>query len=176
MSNNKVNRDHTQQGWLGMEIEKTKFFMEPSLFVSCEQPVSKIDELATKASVKHVFLRCLQKPDGTPLGIDLATEVMPMAYQLMDKGYKVSVEARSEDVTDAFVEACPELTSEYAKNFCVMLSIYFPNASKIAPYTSLKLYPKFYSGPGVWCLDADEFIQQAHLTTWPEYENDEVVV
>lgn len=172
----KVNREHTQQGWLGMEIERTKFFMMPSLFVSCEQSLDVIHDLAQRANVKHIFLRCLQKPDGTPLGINLATDVMPLAYRLLSYGYYVSVEARSEDVTDAFVEACPDPESCAGKNFCVMLSIYFPNAEKIAPYTSLKLYPKFYTGPGVWCLDADKFIEQAHLTTWPEYEDDEVVV
>lgn len=151
----------------GLEIEKTVHFMVPTLIASGEINFDEIVEVLRAEKLPHVLLGLMQSLDGSQHEFNMV-QVFETVNRLLADSYKVTIEVRPEQVTDEFVELCPD-----HPGFAVILGVYLPNLKKMGRFTTLKIHSNFNSdNNGVFCMQADEFSKQSYFTSWREYDAD----
>jgi hypothetical protein len=157
----------------GLEIEATNHFLLPTMIAPGQYSYDECKEMMTAHSTNHILLGYMYDPAGNPLEIDL-DRAFGLADTLMSEGYKVTLEIRPDQLTDAFVERCPDPQGPFGKLFVILIGSYFPNMAKIGPYTTLKLHSDFdSSNNGVWCIKAEDFAKHGQFTPWRAYDMDE---
>lgn len=174
MTNKIINRHEPIRFFKGPEIEKTKFFNEQMLLTSGVYDYLECKNMLEKEGLKYILLGGFMYESGTtiPGTIDVS-RAFDLIYKLIIDGYYVTLEIRSDQVTDELITLCPEAGSKEADQFVLMVSSYMPNLDKIGSYTTLKLHSDWESeNRGVICLDAETFRKEGHLTGWREYDAD----
>lgn len=174
MTNQIINRHEPIRFFKGPEIEKTKFFMKPMVLTSGVYDYQECKDVLIREECQHILLGGFMYESGTTIP---GTIDVPRAFELINKlisdGYGVTLEIRSDQVTDDLIALCPEANSPEADLFVLMVSSYMPNLDKIGAYTTLKLHSNWESSNnGVWCAQATDFMTVGHLTTWREYDAD----
>lgn len=174
MTHEIINRHEPLRFFKGPEIEKTKFFGKPMLLTSGVYDYQECKDMLVKENVEHILLGGFMYESGTKI---LGTLDEDRAFDLINKliadGYFVTLEIRSDQITDSLIERCPEAGSTEADHFVLMVSSYMPNLDKIGTYTTLKLHSDWESSNGgVICLEAETFRKEGHLTGWREYDQD----
>ncbi len=156
----------------GLEIEKTNHFLLPTMIAPGQYDFDKCKQMLDTHNMKHILIGFMYDPAGNPLEIDLE-RAFSLVNRLMAEGYKVTVEIRPDQLTDAFVAKCPEADSTEAKLFVILIGSYFPNMAKIGGYTTLKLHSDYNSdNKGVWTMPASKFRDTGDFTRWEAYELD----
>lgn len=156
----------------GLEIEATNHFLLPTMIAPGQYDYDKCKQMLDTHNMKHILVGFMYDPAGKPLDIDL-DKAFSLVNRLMADGYKVTVEIRPDQLTDSFVERCPEADSPEAKLFVILIGSYFPNMAKIGGYTTLKLHSDYNSSnKGVWCIKAEDYVKYGSFTPWEAYELD----
>ena len=174
MTHEIINRHEPIRFFKGPEIEKTKFYMKPMVLTSGVYDYQECKDVLVKEDCKHILLGGFMYESGTTIP---GTLDVPRAFDLINKliadGYGVTLEIRSDQLTDEVIALCPEPNTPEADLFVLMVSSYMPNLDKIGSYTTLKLHSDWESSNGgVICLDAETFRREGHLTGWREYDQD----
>jgi hypothetical protein len=157
----------------GLEIEATNHFLLPTMIAPGQYDYQECKDMMIEHETNHILLGYMYNPAGDPLTIDLDKAFL-LAHQLMADGYKVTLEIRPDQLTDEFVERCPDPDGSFGKLFVILIGTYFPNMPKIGPYTTLKLHSNFGNtqNNGVWCVKAEDFKKAGMFTPWAAYGND----
>jgi hypothetical protein len=157
----------------GLEIEKTNFFLEPTMIAPGQYDYDEIKQMVIDNECTNCLMGYMYDPAGNPLDMDIP-RAFETAYKLMDDGITVTLEIRPDQLTDEFVAACPEPTTKYGKLFAILIGTRFPNMPKIGSYTALKLHSDFGNteNGGVWVIGADDFAKHGQFTQWSAYSDD----
>lgn len=174
MTHEIINRHEPIRFFKGPEIEKTKFFGEQMLLTSGVYDYVECRDMLAKEGLNYILLGGFMYESGTTIpGVIDVVRAFDLIYKLIIDGVYVTLEIRSDQVTDELIALCPEAGSKEADQFVLMVSSYMPNLDKIGAYTTLKLHSDWESSNGgVLCLEAEDFRKSAHLTGWREYDND----
>ena len=169
-----LDRTTSRTFFAGLEIEATRFFLLPTLFAEEQYDAVVLDQKAKELGVQHVFLIFSKTPSRN---IDLDTErAFSCLNDLVARGYKVTFEIRPDQITDEFVALAPDPSPLIGQNFSLLIGNYFPDVSKLAPYTTLKLFGKFWDEKsGIFCMKAEKFIEGSIQTPWDAYKADDVI-
>jgi hypothetical protein len=168
-----MNRDIPVRFFKGLEIEATNHFLLPTMIAPGQYDYEACVAMMATHRTDHILLGYMYDPAGNPLTIDLE-RAFALANRLMQDGRRVTLEIRPDQLTDAFVEHCPEPHHAFADLFVVLVGTYFPNMKKIGNYTTLKLHSDFHSSNnGVWCMGARDFADKGRFTPWEAYAMDE---
>jgi hypothetical protein len=158
----------------GLEIEKTNFFLEPTMIAPGQYDYEEIKQMVVDHECTNALLGFMYDPAGNPLEMDIKL-AFETAYKLMDDGITVTLEIRPDQLTDEFIKHCPEPTSKHGKMFAILIGTRFPNMPKIGAYTALKLHSDFGNteNNGVWVMGAEDFKKHSQFTQWSAYGFDE---
>lgn len=157
----------------GLEIEATRFFLEPTMIAPGQYDSVECLEMIREHECTHLLLGFMYDPAGNPLDMDI-----PRAFQaakaVMDQGFKVTMEIRPDQITQAFADACPAPDGEYGDLFCILVGTAFPDFEKLKKFTTFKLHDQFDTSknPGVWCIPAEHFQTHGQMTPWVAYGPD----
>lgn len=157
----------------GLEIEKTKFFLEPTMIAPGQYDPVECEQMVREHECTHILLGYMYDPAGNPLDMDIP-KAFACAETLMDKGIKVTMEIRPDQITQAFADACPQPDGKYGDLFCILVGTAFPEYEKLKKFTTFKLHDQWDTSknPGVFCIPAEHFQTHGQLTQWPAYSMD----
>lgn len=163
-----MNRDGhiNNKFFTGIEVEKTKFYKEMTLFVIGLQEIDSIKSNATINSASHIYL-------GANMSYTPHTEWKFIIDDLLES-YNVTLDVPFEqlEITRALLGKDILVNS----NFVLMVSAKIPKIESV-PCIYLKIDDSDfnYSNPGVWVHSIEYLKDPVSFTHWDDYKDDTVL-
>lgn len=159
----------------GLEVEKTKFFLLPTLIAPDCYDASVLIRTAREHGCENILLGYMVNSAQVPLVMDVS-KALSTVNALLDAGFKVTVEIRPDQLTDDFVAGCPDPEGKYGEQFVILIGMHTPNMSKVQKFATLKLHDDF-AGPNhsVQCLEMKDFLKHAQPSPWGSYTFDQII-
>jgi hypothetical protein len=163
-----MNRDGHQNNkfFTGIEVEKTKFYKEKTLFVIDLQDTDEILNLANEYKVTHIYLgaNMSYKPHNA----------WKLIIDAIINEYNVTLDIPFEqlEITRALLGNDILLNSKFA----LMVSAKIPKIESV-PCIYLKVddIDFNYSNPGVWVHSISHLKDAISFTPWSDYKDDNVL-
>jgi hypothetical protein len=157
--------------FIGPEVEHTPAFSKKTLFVVGKQPLSDIEDLATKYKTTHIFL-------GANHSFNAASEDPywdTVITALLDKGFWVTLDYQAHEhekvlkMLNAGIWQC--------RTFVPLLGVRIPKIQTSSINLTVKIDDIDFNAtnPGVWCLHHHELTDSNRFTDWNEYGTDQVL-
>lgn len=168
-----MDRSRPVRFFKGLEIEATNHFLRPTMIAPGQYDVEECRAMLKEHNCDHILLGYMYAPDNSPLEIDL-DKAFHISNTLMSEGFRVTLEIRPDQLTDEFIERCPDPKGPFGQLFVILMGTRFPRMDKIGPYTTLKLHSDFGNteNGGVWCVKAEDFKKAGLFTPWIAYQED----
>jgi len=148
----------------GIEIEMTPALSEDTLFVQGLKSFDDINLRAKKHNIGHIYL-------GANRSFDVEYEWAPLIAILLNNGYKVTLDYPAIH-HNTMINVLPN-TVWKNNRFIPMLTVDITNICGLSKNLTLKIDDPSAVNIGVWCWNQKDLANDAKLTKWHDYADDE---
>jgi len=160
-------RDESTRFFIGVEVEHTPTFNQPTLFVVGLQPVAEIEQQLTEHPVRCIYFGANQSYTGTNFMTWSA-----MISHFLQQGYWCTL-----DLDVALIQDLLESVLVEHNRFIPMISVKLPYIQQLGYNAVVKLDDVGFNrtNPGVWCHQIHALMSHDHFTHWGQYNDDQPV-
>ena len=159
--------------FIGIEVEHTPAYGEPTLFVVGVQPTDEIIAIARENKVTHIYFGANQSFPNLEINDANNWRVWEsMIDDCLSHSFLCTL-----DLDIRCAEGLLESILVEKHNFIPMISVKLPYIQQYGYNATIKLDDKDFNAtnPGVWCHSLHNLKNRSNFTPWSKYTQDKVI-